>query len=262
MRRFDHHFTQRPRGPAGQSASEAEQPPLAPVPSSVPSGRVRERTAEAAPSWRTAVILATAAFGGLLFGYQTAIMSGLLGTPYFVQLYTHIEYNYTARLPADLETTEFGLPATTKALMTATLAAGVMVGALLSGDFADLRGRKDPIIWGCLLLCGGNAMQMAAEHGQWLFIIGRLVSGLGIGSISAVLILYISEIAPREWRGFSIAGYQLSISVGICLANAVVTKTEMMFTRLAYYIPIGVLFSFATFLGMGIYCVREYLLSP
>ncbi|CRK37593.1 hypothetical protein BN1723_015216, partial [Verticillium longisporum] len=59
---------------------------------------------EAPSTHKTYVICAFAAFGGICFGYQTAVMSGLLGTPYFIELYTNVDFDYTTYAPVDKKT--------------------------------------------------------------------------------------------------------------------------------------------------------------
>ncbi|EGY13898.1 high-affinity glucose transporter RGT2 [Verticillium dahliae VdLs.17] len=186
---------------------------------------------EAPSTHKTYVICAFAAFGGICFGYQTAVMSGLLGTPYFIEFH--------------------------KALMTSILACGVLVGALVAGDMADTFGRRKNVILGSLVLCVGNALQMCAEHHVVLFVLGRLIAGLGLGFISAVIVMYISEIAPKRCRGAFIAAYQFCISLGVLLANSAVYSAEGRDDSGAYRIPIGVQFLWAMILGVGLAVLPE-----
>ncbi|PNH40427.1 hypothetical protein VD0004_g6557 [Verticillium dahliae] len=212
---------------------------------------------EAPSTHKTYVICAFAAFGGICFGYQTAVMSGLLGTPYFIELYTNVDFDYTTYAPVDKKTTEFGLTASHKALMTSILACGVLVGALVAGDMADTFGRRKNVILGSLVLCVGNALQMCAEHHVVLFVLGRLIAGLGLGFISAVIVMYISEIAPKRCRGAFIAAYQFCISLGVLLANSAVYSAEGRDDSGAYRIPIGVQFLWAMILGVGLAVLPE-----
>ena len=70
----------------------------------------------------------------------------------------------------------------------------------MAGDFADWLGRRATIIGGCLLFSVGVALQVAS-HGLGLLVAGRLVAGFGVGFVTAIIILYMSEIAPRKVRG-------------------------------------------------------------
>lgn len=86
-------------------------------------------------------------------------------------------------------------------------------GALIAGDFADLYGRRTTIVGSCVLFLVGVALQIASA-GLSLLVAGRIVAGLGVGGVSAVLIIYMSEIAPRKVRGAIVSGYQFFITVG------------------------------------------------
>ncbi|KAM0280931.1 hypothetical protein ACHAQH_003820 [Verticillium albo-atrum] len=184
-------------------------------------------------------------------------MSGLLGTPYFIELYTDVDFNYTTYAPVDKDVTEFGLTAQHKALMTGILACGVLIGALIAGDMADAFGRRKNVILGSIVLCVGNTLQMCAEHHVILFILGRLIAGFGLGFISAVIVLYISEIAPKQCRGAFVAAYQFCISLGVLLANSAVYSAESREDSGAYRIPISVQFLWAMILGVGLTVLPE-----
>ncbi|KAM0328123.1 hypothetical protein ACHAQA_005526 [Verticillium albo-atrum] len=212
---------------------------------------------EAPSTYKTYIICAFAAFGGICFGYQTAVMSGLLGTPYFIELYTNVDFDYETHTPVDKDITEFGLTAHHKALMTGILACGVFVGALVAGDMADAFGRRKNVILGSAILCLGNILQMCAEHRVILFIFGRLIAGNGIGFISAVIVMYISEIAPKQCRGAFVAAYQFCISLGVLLANSAVYAAEGREDSGAYRIPIGIQFLWAVILGVGLAVLPE-----
>jgi MFS family permease len=144
---------------------------------------------------------------GSVFGYDTGWMSGVLGMPYFITLYTGLQYDYETGQPIGVDPTEFGLPSSTKSLMTSILSCGTFFGALIAGDVADFIGRRPTIIIGCLVFSVGCILEIAATNQVVLFIMGRLVSGLGVGFISAVILLYMAEVAPRRLRGALVSGY-------------------------------------------------------
>ena len=64
----------------------------------------------------------------------------------------------------------------------------------MAGDIADWIGRRTTIIIGCVVFLIGTALQ-TASYGLGLIVAGRLVAGFGVGAVSAILILYMSEIA-------------------------------------------------------------------
>lgn len=146
--------------------------------------------------------------------------------------------------------------------MTSILSCGTFFGALIAGDIADFIGRRPTIIAGCLLFCVGCIMEIASTNQEILFVFGRLVAGGGVGFISAVIILYLSEIAPRKVRGAIVSGYQFCITLGILLANCVVYTTQNRNDPLSYRIPIGVQFIWALVLGVGLFLLRMFRCFP
>lgn len=100
--------------------------------------------------------------------------------------------------------------------MTSILSAGTFFGALIAGDVADLIGRRWTIIIGCVTFSIGCILETAATA-LGVMVAGRVIAGLGVGFISAIIILYMSEIAPKKVRGALVAGYQFCITIGILL---------------------------------------------
>lgn len=94
-------------------------------------------------------------------------------------------------------------------------------------------------------------LQIAAQ-GLGLIVAGRLIAGLGVGFESAIVILYMSEIAPRKVRGALVAGYQFCITIGLLLASVVDYATKNRTDSGAYRIPIGVQFAWGLILGGGL----------
>jgi len=172
--------------------------------------------------------------------------------PYFVSMYTGVPYNYATGEPKN-----FALPSATVSLMTSILSAGTFFGSLIAGDLADFVGRRATIIYGCLVFAMGCILQVASSNQLVLFVMGRLVAGLGVGFISAVIILYMSEIAPRKVRGALVSGYQFCITLGILLANCVTYSTSHRQDSSSYRIPIAIQFLWALVLGVGLYLLRK-----
>ena len=78
-------------------------------------------------------------------------------------------------------------------------------GAIIAGDLADFIGRRFTIILGCLIFTVGGILETAST-GLGVMVAGRLIAGLGVGFISSIVILYMSEIAPKKVRGAVVAG--------------------------------------------------------
>ncbi|KAK3207375.1 hypothetical protein GRF29_103g829583 [Pseudopithomyces chartarum] len=209
---------------------------------------------EAPVTVRAYLIVAFAAFGGIFFGYDTGWMGGVLAMPYFIRQYTGKEYPAdTGFTGEELKAYESGfvVPQWQQSLVTSILSAGTFFGAIIAGDLADFIGRRLTIILGCLIFVVGGILQTAST-GLNVMVGGRLIAGFGVGFISSIVILYMSEIAPRKVRGAVVAGYQFCITIGILLANCVVYATQGRDDTGSYRIPIAVQFLWAIILATGL----------
>lgn len=211
---------------------------------------------EAPVTWKAYLICAFAAFGGIFFGYDTGWMSGVMAMPYFIELYTDHEYNWAEMKPIG-NPDDFVLPSQMQSLFTSILSCGTFFGALIGGDIADFIGRRPTIIMGCFVFCVGCIMQIASTNQEVLFVFGRLIAGGGVGFISAVVILYMSEIAPKKVRGAMVSGYQFCITIGILIAACVVFASQNRQDTGSYRIPIGIQFIWAVVLGGGLFYLPE-----
>ncbi|KAI8956382.1 general substrate transporter [Xylaria longipes] len=212
---------------------------------------------EAPVTIKAYLICAFAAFGGIFFGYDTGWMGGVLAMPYFIEQYTGYHYNFDTKMPIDVDEKHFVIPSSTASLFTSILSLGTFLGALVGGDIADFIGRRPTIIGGCLVFTIGCILEIASTNQEVLFVFGRLIAGGGVGIISAVVILYMSEIAPKKVRGAMVSGYQFCITIGILLANVVVYTTQDRNDTGSYRIPIGVQFLWAIILGIGLLILPE-----
>lgn len=164
---------------------------------------------EAPVTWKAYLMCAFASFGGIFFGYDSGYIGGVQGMPYFIRTIDGQD--------ADIAD---GLKSWKASLIVSILSAGTFFGALIAGDLADLMGRRTTILAGCAIFIVGAVLQ-TASHGLGLLVAGRLVAGFGVGFVSAIIILYMSEIAPRKVRGAIVSGYQFCITIGLLLAACV-----------------------------------------
>lgn len=139
-------------------------------------------------------LTAVAALGGLLFGYDTAVISGAIG---FLQ-------------------TKFELTAAMKGWAASSAIIGCIFGAMIAGWASDKFGRKKVLILTAILF-GISAIGSAIPANLTQFAIYRFIGGLGIGAASMVSPLYITELAPAKIRGKLVSYYQLAIVLGILL---------------------------------------------
>ena len=195
------------------------------------------------------MMCAFAAFAGMLFGYDSGYISSVLAMKAFDR-----EYGHMVTLPNG--STGYAYDTWQKSLIVSILSAGTFFGALVSGALADWIGRRTTIITGCGVFIVGVVVQVAATNIPAL-VIGRLVAGLGVGFVSAINILYMSEVAPRKVRGAIVSCYQFAITIGIMLASCVGYATQSRRDTGAFRIPIAVQFLWALILATGLFLLPE-----
>lgn len=227
---------------------------------SVPRDQIKAATADVsrveAPVTAKAYFMCVfAAFGGIFFGYDTGWISGVMAMKYFITLYTGMPYSEALNADGS-SNANYQLPAWEKSLITSILSAGTFFGAVLAGDLADWFGRRTTIILGCVVFTVGVILQIASST-LGMIVPGRLIAGFGVGFVSATIILYMSEIAPKAVRGAIVSGYQFCITIGILLANCVVYASQDRLDSGSYRIPIGVQFLWALILATGLILLPE-----
>jgi MFS transporter, SP family, arabinose:H+ symporter len=135
-----------------------------------------------------------AALGGLLFGFDTAVVSGAVGFMEQRFALTQVEVGWAV----------------------SSLIIGCIVGAAMSGMVSDRFGRKKVLIGAAALFIIGS-IGSALPATFTAYIIARMIGGIGIGITSTVCPLYNAEIAPAKYRGRLVALNQLAIVTGIFL---------------------------------------------
>lgn len=190
-----------------------------------------------------------AAFAGVLFGYDSGYISGMLAMREF-----KIEYGNAVSTSQD--PSGYLYTSSQKSLIVSILSAGTFFGALFSGVLADWIGRRTTILAGCAVFCVGVVVQVVAINIPALAV-GRGVAGVGVGFVSAVNILYMSEVAPRKVRGAIVSCYQFAITIGIMLASCVTYATHNGHDSGAFRIPLALQFLWAIILAIGLFLLPE-----
>jgi MFS family permease len=90
-----------------------------------------------------------------------------------------------------------------------------------------------------------------------LLVPGRLIAGWGVGFVSAIIILYMSEVAPKAVRGAIVSGYQFFITVGLLLASVVDQSMKDSMTARSYRVPMAIQWVWAAILGVGLFLLPE-----
>ncbi|WAO94606.1 Hypothetical protein NCS54_01219700 [Fusarium falciforme] len=147
-------------------------------------------------------IAAFACIGGILYGYNQGMFSGILTMASFGRHMGDYVENTTK-----------------KGWLTAILELGAWLGAVLSGAIAELCSRKYGILIATTVFMLGVIIQATAvEAGHDSILAGRFITGMGVGSLSTIVPLYNSECAPPEVRGALVALQQLAITFGIMIS--------------------------------------------
>jgi sugar porter (SP) family MFS transporter len=136
-----------------------------------------------------------AALGGLLFGFDTAVISGTTGW---------------------LENV-FGLSSFWLGFTVASALIGTIIGAISIGKPSDKYGRRN-ILFAVAVLYFISALGSALAWDWYSFLFFRFIGGLGVGGASVVSPMYIAEISPAKYRGRLVAVTQFNIVLGILLA--------------------------------------------
>jgi len=144
------------------------------------------------------LLTSVAALGGLLFGYDTAVIAGAIG--YLKQ--------------------HFSLNEVQEGWAVASVLVGCMIGAAIAGPVSDWAGRKKALIFSALLFAV-SAIGSAVPLRLWHLVVARLVGGLGVGMASLVSPLYIAEVAPARIRGRLVSLNQIAIITGMLIVSIV-----------------------------------------
>ena len=140
------------------------------------------------------IISIIAAMGGLLFGYDTAVIAGAIGS---IQ-------------------TIFDLSPALTGWAASSAIWGCMIGVIFAGFLSDKFGRKKVLILSAILFFI-SAVGSSIPNNLIQFVLARLIGGVGVGIASMLSPMYISEIAPAKIRGTLVTLYQLAIVIGINL---------------------------------------------
>ena len=157
------------------------------------STALRDPTVKITPALLGATLVG--ALGGLLFGFDTAVISGCQES--LVRL--------------------FSLTKGEQGFMTASAMLGATIGALAAAKPGDLYGRRDclKIVAVFYVLC---ALGCAFASSLWMIVAARILGGLAVGASSVLGPIYLAEIAPASWRGRLVACFQVNIVIGVLVA--------------------------------------------
>jgi len=143
-------------------------------------------------------LAAVAALGGFLFGYDTAVISGTIGSV----------------------AAQFGLNDVTTGWYVGCALVGSIVGVAIAGKLSDYFGRKIVLLLSAVMF-SVSAVGCMFSGSISSLVLYRIVGGFGIGVASVISPLYISEISVARYRGTLVTLYQLAITIGFVVAYLV-----------------------------------------
>ncbi|MEX2344091.1 MAG: sugar porter family MFS transporter [Balneolaceae bacterium] len=136
-----------------------------------------------------------AALGGLLFGFDMAVISGAI--PFVKE--------------------QFSLSPAAEGWFVSSALIGAILGVALSGELSDRRGRKKSLLLAAVMFFT-SAVGCALAPSFMILILARILGGMAVGIASNVVPLYLSEISPADIRGRLVTCYQLAVTIGILTA--------------------------------------------
>jgi MFS transporter, SP family, major inositol transporter len=149
------------------------------------------------------LVSAIAALGGLLFGYDTGIISAAL-------LFVGRSLGPQGGALSDLA----------KQIITSAIVAGALLGCMTAGPLSDRIGRKRVVMIAAVIFILGS-IAAAWAPSLAILIVARLVLGLAVGATSQIVPVYIAELAPADRRGALVVLFQLAIVSGILISSIV-----------------------------------------
>ncbi|SPO06804.1 related to quinate transport protein [Cephalotrichum gorgonifer] len=198
-------------------------------------------------NWRILTIVFSACFGGMLFGWETGAIGGVLAMPDFQE-----RFGYPDATPKHKATLEQNI--------VSTLQAGCFLACFITSWCTERFGRRWCLVGTGLLTIIGVVFQAASTAGGVIAVmyVGRFISGMGVGAASTLVPLYVSECAPRAIRGALIAFYQLFLVTGVMLAFWVNYGSLLHSTAPAIYVvPLALQGLPALLLVLGMLCSPE-----
>lgn len=193
-------------------------------------------------------------FGGFVYGWDFVI-SGFVNMDSFKLKFG--VWNEELNAP-ELTSTRVGL-------MISLFNIGCAVGGIGLSKIGDVKGRKIGLTLAMMIYSIGILIQILAVNWQ-MYTGGRVVSGLGVGSVSVLSPMFIAETAPHAFRGVLVSCYQLMITLGILLGycSTYATNNSYLMNEIQWRLPLGLSFIWASMMIFGMTFLPEsprYLLE-
>ncbi|KAI3402352.1 hypothetical protein KGF56_004760 [Candida oxycetoniae] len=186
------------------------------------------------------------AFGGFVFGFDTGTISGFINMS-----------DFQRRFGQRNAEGEYYFSNVRTGLMVGIFNAGCALGAVFLSKSADLWGRRIGILSAMLFYVVGIIVQISSSHAWYQVMIGRIFSGIGVGCLSVVCPMFISEVCPKHLRGTLVCCFQLMITLGIFLGYCTTYGTKQYSDDVQWRVPLGLCFAWALFLIGGMFNMPE-----
>lgn len=180
----------------------------------IPTGPGREYPGNLTPYVLVTCIVA--AMGGLIFGYDIGISGGVTSMDPFLRKFFPKVYRSKHDETSTNQYCQYN--SETLTMFTSSLYLAALISSLVASTVTRKLGRKPSMLFGGVLFFIGALLNGFAQA-VWMLIVGRILLGFGIGFANQSVPLYLSETAPYKFRGALNIGFQLSITVGILIAN-------------------------------------------
>ncbi|KAL9257476.1 Sugar carrier protein C-like protein [Drosera capensis] len=162
------------------------------------------------------VTCVVAAMGGLIFGYDLGISGGVTSMSTFLKKFFPSVYQ---KQEADTSTNQYcKFDSQSLTVFTSSLYLAALLSSMVASTVTRKFGRKLSMLFGGILFFAGALINAFAKDIAML-IVGRILLGFGVGFANQSVPLYLSEMAPYKFRGALNIGFQLSITIGILIAN-------------------------------------------
>ncbi|EIN06491.1 sugar transporter [Punctularia strigosozonata HHB-11173 SS5] len=194
-------------------------------------------------------------WGIILFGYDTGIAGGVVSQKFFEQEFDMLNPDLT---PNTKKTNEVS------SNVVSVLQGGAFFGAILSAPISAKIGRKWTLVAFSVIFMVGAILTTVAgggSHGLKLIYAGRVISGFGIGAISAVSPAYVSECSPKDVRGRITGLFQIMVAVGVMVSYflnyGISLNDKLKASPLVWRVPFGFQLVPAGIMCLGLLTVAE-----
>ncbi|KAK3035232.1 hypothetical protein RJ639_033866 [Escallonia herrerae] len=169
-------------------------------------------------TWYVVLSSFAAAMGGFIFGYDLGISGGVTSMAPFLKEFFPSAYQKEELNQSNNQYCKFNSQVLT--LFTSSLYLAAFLSSFFASTVTRRFGRRRTMMLGGTVFFIGAALNAAAVH-LWMLIVGRILLGFGVGFANHAVPLYLSEMAPYKHRGKLNICFQLSVTIGILLANLV-----------------------------------------